>query len=842
MKIQIMIGCAVSALVAALLASGCDRAPLDDGGTLSTRTAALCDVAACDDGNPCTGDACSALFGCLHRPLNRAACEDGDACTVGDRCYASQCLPGTPKVCRDGSVCTVDACLPAQGCVFTDLGCDDGSPCTMDICDKALGCFFVSANGEPCEDGSPCTLDDFCAAKKCFPGGPNPCDDANVCTADACDPATGCTHDPVPDGLPCDDGDSCTADDACGAGLCAPGPVIVCQDGSLCAAPGCFEWFDADGDGVKDDEDAFPSDPDEWADTDGDGIGDNGDNCPGAANPSQADQDGDGQGDPCDADQDGDGVDNGVDLCPTVPDPLQADLDGDGLGDLCDGDRDGDGVGNGVDNCPDVPNGGQGNQDGDTLGDACDGDRDGDGADNAVDLFPDDSEEWLDSDCDGVGDNADAAPNDPTCWGTGVETCNFQDDDCDGVVDDVVGDTPCAGGCNPDTDGCIVCGNGVLDPGEVCDDGNTASGDSCSPNCLPAGGPDQDVLVVAYINSSGYYQWGTELANRVGEAGGVVTYLFNPPDGAVANALAAVPYEQLWMYDLEGSTANRPTDVQAMAAYHAALPVKNAILDGRMTGDLWHPPASKKVIQNYYVNLKERGGGVVYITDHDSYCNYLFNHLMAAIGYNGCFGNFGGGLPFDAGNVLMTYPNTITLLYNDSSTGAVPVGPQPNGEILYSLAWYGGNSDTPAISTTIEGAVGFHVEVVSPAPWKSLLPGEPFVLEALQAGGTEPVTYTWASDVDGALGGGSPLTATLQTPGQHTLTVYAVDAANRADTDVVIVQVQDPDQDGDGIEGFTDNCPAVANPDQLDTDQDGLGDACDFDDDGDGICDQVDPD
>ena len=58
---------------------------------------------------------------------------------------------------------------------------------------------------------------------------------------------------------------------------------------------------DADGDGVADDDDAFPDDPNESADSDGDGVGDNGDNCPETENAGQEDSDANGAGDACDA-------------------------------------------------------------------------------------------------------------------------------------------------------------------------------------------------------------------------------------------------------------------------------------------------------------------------------------------------------------------------------------------------------------------------------------------------------------------------------------------------------------------------------------------------------------
>jgi Tol biopolymer transport system component len=48
------------------------------------------------------------------------------------------------------------------------------------------------------------------------------------------------------------------------------------------------------------------------------------------------------------------------------------------------------------------------------------------------------------------------------------------------------------------------------------------------------------------------------------------------------------------------------------------------------------------------------------------------------------------------------------------------------------------------------------------------------------------------------------------------------------------------DSDGDGITNQNDNCPLIANPDQLDTDADGAGNVCDADDDNDSVADTAD--
>ncbi len=216
----------------------------------------------CNDGNPCTDDACDDATGCTHA-ANSLGCSDGDVCTVGDTCSGGQCAAGGALDCDDGNGCTVDSCSAEIGCVHeagegacedgsagtggvvwgggacqpgAALVCDDNNPCTKDACDKDSGCVTSAIEGG-CTDDNACTVNDYCAAGACVPGGVAGCNDGDVCTADQCDPVTGCVH--TPNTAPCDDSNICTSGEACLAGECTGGAPLSCDDDNVCTVDSC---------------------------------------------------------------------------------------------------------------------------------------------------------------------------------------------------------------------------------------------------------------------------------------------------------------------------------------------------------------------------------------------------------------------------------------------------------------------------------------------------------------------------------------------------------------------------------------------------------------------------
>jgi hypothetical protein len=205
----------------------------------------------CDDGNPCTTDACVVAGetpGCVHTALAEGAeCDDANDCTSDTACNEGVCIAGAMQVggpCDDGDPCTVgDTCDSEPRCVGVPLRpgdpCDDGDACTSGTaCAQGPSGALRCAGAVPvdCDDGIPCSQDSCDPVTGCVHQGT--CDDGNPCTTDGCDLAAGaCTH--TPSSAACDDGNNCTSDDRCQpTGACA-GTAISCDDGLACTDDTC---------------------------------------------------------------------------------------------------------------------------------------------------------------------------------------------------------------------------------------------------------------------------------------------------------------------------------------------------------------------------------------------------------------------------------------------------------------------------------------------------------------------------------------------------------------------------------------------------------------------------
>lgn len=163
----------------------------------------------CQDQSQCTNDSCDVATGSCNSVV--ISCNDKNVCT-NDNCSATEGCYYTERSCNDANACTVDSCDPASGCVHSAIVCDDLNPCTTDACDAKTGCTHTPLLGQACNDADPCTFGDACSAAGECAGALRDCNDANVCTADAC-LAGICVYAPIDEGLPCDDGSSCTTDD-----------------------------------------------------------------------------------------------------------------------------------------------------------------------------------------------------------------------------------------------------------------------------------------------------------------------------------------------------------------------------------------------------------------------------------------------------------------------------------------------------------------------------------------------------------------------------------------------------------------------------------------------------
>jgi hypothetical protein len=96
----------------------------------------------CNDGNPCTQEACDADLGCTSTPLagdGIAGCDDGNVCTGRETCEALACVKGPAPAANDGDPCTDDGvCDPVSGFPRTPKTGLAAAACRMDRIELAL--------------------------------------------------------------------------------------------------------------------------------------------------------------------------------------------------------------------------------------------------------------------------------------------------------------------------------------------------------------------------------------------------------------------------------------------------------------------------------------------------------------------------------------------------------------------------------------------------------------------------------------------------------------------------------------------------------------------------------
>jgi len=605
-------------------------------------------------------------------------------------------------------------------------------------------------------------------------------------------------------------------------------PAVVCASGSA----------DVDTDTVNDLQDNCPLTQNlDQADADDDFFGDVCDNCPAMFNSDQADLEGDGAGDLCDADDDDDGASDVTDNCAVLANPAQGDADGDGLGDACDPctDLDGDGQGD-----PGYPNEACGI---DPFPTDRENDADGDGLAALQDNCPEDyNPDQEDADNDDLGDLCDSCPRD-----------SMNDFDADGICATTcsVLDLALVDLTNPE-ETVLVASNSTMK--YLTNLTDPVLGESWVDPLFDDAAWTAGTYGVGYEATSG----ADNLLRTTVEIGALSVYTrttFEIADvGAVDNLWIAADHDDGYVVWINGTEVYRSPEMPSGALGYDANPAAHESSNG--TQPDYGSPID---ISGVGLPVLEIGTNVLAIG--------VWNRIPAT--------------PPSSDLVLvpklsMNRKSTITYLANASDPG---VDATWMDEGFDDSAWDKGSygigyeSAVPGaehlIRTTVAAGTSSiytraRFEIFDPASVSRVSLGVDYddgyvayingveVLRADQMPAGDPVWNTTPNPHESS-NSASPIlslyditeTAAAQLHAGTNVLAIGVWNSDPASTDLVLVTQLYVNGE------IVDNCPYVANPTQVDTDDDGLGDDCDncaavfnpvqADTDGDGLGDACDP-
>jgi hypothetical protein len=224
-------------------------------------------------------------------------------------------------------------------------------------------------------------------------------------------------------------------------------------------------------------------------------------------------------------------------------------------------------------------------------------------------------------------------------------------------------------------------------------------------------------ILFARVSSASYVADGQDLVDYLTAGGHTVTYV----DLNAAVIADFSTYSQVWVYDLvtgPDNSANQTANYANIAGWYNGLTNKNLITDGRIisSSDNWVAGGEPAWIRNYATQLDGVGGGLVLGTDHDVFQAGIntINSLIGIDPFTGFY--FTPPLEATVDPLSPLYLATLNAcsaapaekcINDNSSTGFVPTGIQPNGQFLTPVAYHGVVSqafNNAAVSSTFGSA------------------------------------------------------------------------------------------------------------------------------------------
>jgi len=313
-----------------------------------------------------------------------------------------------------------------------------------------------------------------------------------------------------------------------------------------------------------------------------------------------------------------------------------------------------------------------------------------------------------------------------------------------------------------------------------------------------------DSVLVINVHGKYYDNEGESIHNTLVNLGIDSTFvnLKSDTQSNLITMLNSSTFDQIWVFDLSHDSAEEGTlyldSWNSIANWFLEDTNRGIICDARMISsymnELWKTEG-QNLSENYYTHLKNSNGGLLLATDHDVYHPGI-NKLNALIGLNPFSGEFLlDKIPVDVNSPLMNTPNILgEYLSDDSSPGQVPFGLQPNGLILYAVAWHGGNYNTPGISATIKGKVGFQIKIDHAEEDLVFFQCQTITFTSSYTSTSNddtPINTNWSSSIDGNLGNESTIEVSSLSIGKHLITLQSESSLGGADSATITVDVKE---------------------------------------------------